>query len=254
MDSVSERFVHAMSGIEQWLAATHPLPKLTNPEFARRLSEALTAGNIDEREHRELGDLWKVRSILVHENYRGRPPIAASLPGLVRAEHLLEKLAGTIPRIDVFAKGANSVTVTRPAHRLGEVLAVMTREDFSALPVVDDEGRFIALLTSDDVVHWLAEHLEEHGIVEEAPVSELMHSAGPDFTFVPRDMPQRDARRIFHRSADENGAPLMAMLITMTGKAHEPLLGILTPWDLPRLTPAPFDTEATSEADAADAT
>jgi hypothetical protein len=30
----------------------------------------------------------------------------------------------------------------------------------------------------------------------------------------------------------------MAMLITMTGKQHEPLLGILTPWDLPALTPA----------------
>ena len=48
MDSASERFVHAMSGIEQWLTATHPLPRLNNPEFARRLSEALTAGQIDE--------------------------------------------------------------------------------------------------------------------------------------------------------------------------------------------------------------
>ncbi len=246
MDSISERFVHAMSGIEQWLAAQYPISRLTNPEFARRLSEALTDGAIDEREHRELSDLWKIRSILVHENYRGRPPVSTSLPGLVRTEHLLEKLTGTIPRLDVFAKGANSVTVTRPRQPLGEVLAVMTHEDFSAVPVVDDEGRFIALLTSDDVVHWLAEHLEEHGIVEDVAVSELMHSAGPDFTFVARDMPQRDARRIFHRSADTNGAPLTAMLITMTGKAHEPLLGILTPWDLPQLTPAPFTTNATT--------
>lgn len=241
MDSVSERFVHAMSGIEQWLAATHPLPRLTNPEFARRLSEALTAGHIDEREHRELVDLWKVRSILVHKNSRGRPPIAASLPGLVRAEHLLERLTGTVPRVAALAGGANSVTVTHPTARLGEVLAVMAREDFSAVPVVDDADRFVALLTNDDVVHWLGEHLGQHGIVEESPVADVMHAAGPDFTFVARDMPQRDARRIFHRNADENGAPLMAMLITMTGKVHEPLLGILTPWNLPQLTPAPFD-------------
>jgi CBS domain-containing protein len=241
MDSISERFVHAMSGIEQWLAVSYPLPTANRPDFARRISEALTAGVIDERERRELDDLWKVRSILVHENYRGRPPLAAALPGLVRAEHLLERLTGTIARIDVFDKGAHSVTVARPTQRLGEALGVMTREDFSALPVVDYAGRFVALLTSDDVVHWLAEHLGEDGIVEEVPVADVMHSAGPDFTFVPRNMPQRDARRIFQRSADDNGAPLMAMLITMTGKAHEPLLGILTPWDLPTLTPAPFE-------------
>jgi CBS domain-containing protein len=243
MDSISERFVHAMSGIEQWLATRYPLKRLSNPEFARRLSEALTDGTIDEGQHRELVDLWKVRGILVHEIYRGRPPIAASLPGLVRAEHLLERLTGAIPRVDVLARGANSVTVTRPTVGLGEALAVMTREDFSALPVVDDDGRFVALLTNDDIVHWLGHHLDEHGIVEEVPVADVMHAAGPDFTFVARDMPQRDARRIFHRSADESGVPLMAMLITKSGRAQEPLLGILTPWDLPQLTPAPFETE-----------
>jgi CBS domain-containing protein len=241
MDSISERFVHAMSGIEQWLAATFPLKHLNNPDFARRLSEAVQLQAISEHEYRELGDLWKVRGILVHEHYRGRPPISASLPGLVRVEHLLEQYTGTIPRVSLLAKDRKSVTTTRPTARLGEALAVMREKDYSSLPVVDDHDRFIALLTNDDVVHWLADHLSEHGIVEEVPVAQVMHAGGPDVTFVPRDLPQRDARRIFQRSVDDHGAPLMAMLITMTGHAHEPLLGILTPWDLPQLTPAPFD-------------
>jgi CBS domain-containing protein len=249
MDSVSERFVHAMSGIEQWLAATYPLRNLSNADFARRLSEALQHKDVSDTEYRELTDLWKVRGILVHEHYRGRPPIAASLPGLVRVEHLLEQLTGEIPRISVLAKGAHSVTTARPTDRLSEVLAVMREKDFSAVPVVDDEDRLVALLTNDDVVHWLADHLGEHGIVEEVPVSEVMHAGGPDFTFVPRDLPQRDARRIFHRSADEQGAPLMAMLVTKSGHAHEPLLGILTPWDLPQLTPAPFEPAASGVTD-----
>ena len=243
MDSISERFVHAMSGIEQWLAAKHPLPRLRDPDFARRLSEALQQQDITQREYDQLSDLWKVRAILVHEHYRGRPPITASLPGLVFAEQTLEKLAGDIPRVAVFAEGAKTVTTARPHDRLGEVLAVMRREDFSAVPIVDDEGRFMALLTNDDVVHWLAEHLGADGLgmVEDLPVNQVMHAGGPDFEFVPRDLPQREARRIFRRSADDNGAPLMAMLVTMTGKQHEPLLGILTPWDLPALTPSPFE-------------
>jgi CBS domain-containing protein len=240
MDSISERFVHAMSGIEQWLVGQHPLPKLRDADFRRRLSEALQQGSVTKREYEQLDDLWKVRAILVHEYYQGRPPIAASLPGLVFAEQILEKLAGTIARVDVFAKGPNTVTTARPADRLGEVLAVMRREDYSAVPVVDGDGCFMALLTNDDVVHWLAAHLGADGIgmVEDLPVNQVMHAGGPDFEFVPRSLPQREARRIFQRSADENGAPLMAMLITMTGKQHEPLLGILTPWDLPALTPA----------------
>jgi hypothetical protein len=32
----------------------------------------------------------------------------------------------------------------------------------------------------------------------------------------------------------------MAMLVTKTGSASEPLLGIITPWDLPYLTPPVF--------------
>jgi hypothetical protein len=32
----------------------------------------------------------------------------------------------------------------------------------------------------------------------------------------------------------------MAMLVTKTGAASEPLLGIVTPWDLPYLTPPVF--------------
>jgi CBS domain-containing protein len=184
----------------------------------------------------------------VHEHYRGRPPIVASLPGLVHAEHVLERLTGKVPRSVVFATGANPLAITQPTERLGDVLLVMTREDFSAVPVVDNKGRFVALLTNDDIVHWLAEYLEEHGIVEEAPVSDVMHRAGPDFTFVARDIPQRDAGRIFHRSAVESGAALMAMLITSSGKAHEPSLGILTPWGLPRLTPAPFGDPSETES------
>jgi hypothetical protein len=123
----------------------------------------------------------------------------------------------------------------------------MARKDYGAPPVVDDEQRFIAPLTNDDVVYWLPKHLGEHGVVEGVPVADAMHRAGPDFTFVSRDTPQRDLRRIFHRSADENGVPLMAMLITTTGNAHEPLLGILALWHLPRLTLAPFDATVVAE-------
>jgi CBS domain-containing protein len=171
---------------------------------------------------------------------RATPPLwmtgdaSAHVPGTARAPE-----DPAVVRSMTCANGANSVTTTRPNQRLGEVLEVMREKDFSAVPVVDEDDRFIALLTNDDIVHWLADHLSEHGIVEEVPVADVMHAGGPDFTFVARDMPQRDARRLFQRSADEQGAPLMAMMVTMTGKPHEPLLGILTPWDLPQLTPAP---------------
>jgi hypothetical protein len=43
----------------------------------------------------------------------------------------------------------------------------------------------------------------------------------------------------------------MAMLVTKTGSASEPLLGIVTPWDLPYLTPPVFgSSEAAQQRDA----
>lgn len=250
MHTISERFIHAMSGIERWLATEFPLPRLNRPDFGRRLSEALQAGRVTAEESRILEDLWRLRAILVHESYQGRPPAAASLPGLVQAEQLLEKLTGRVPRLsDLGIASAKSVTTTRPTTSLSDALMVMVERDFSAIPVVDESNRFIALMTDDDIVHWLAGHLDEHGavIIEDTLVAEVMHAAGPDYTFVPRDLPQRDARRIFQRHTDASGAPLMAMLITMKGNESEPLLGILTPWDLPRLSPAVPDPTATVE-------
>ena len=249
MDSPSERMRDALSGIEQWLKREYPLENqgggANHTSFTDRLYEAHRQGRLRQDDLQHLQDLWRIRGIMGHKVYEGRPPVEVSLNGLRLAEHLLERYTGKVPTLAQFDTGARSVFTTRPGERLGAVLTVMRTEDYSAVPVVDDEDRCIALLTNGDVVHWLAGHFGDGpgGIVEDVEVSAVMHEGGPDFAFIGRGRPQRDARRLFQRSADEHGAPLMALLITMTGTPNEPLLGILTPWDLPYLTPAPPEVE-----------
>jgi CBS-domain-containing membrane protein len=252
---LDSRLIHAMSAIEQHLRVTYgrrarngrpDVRRDRNDEsFSDLLQSGITAGAISTPTADELETLWRIRSVLAHENRLGRPPVTATLPGVVRAEQLGEQLRGEpLARLDSFAPSPPSVETVMPRTALGEAVTIMAKRDFTSLPVVDETERCIALLSTHDVAHWLGHHLGVDGIVENTTVENVMHLAGDDFAFVPRDLPQREARRRFVDHTQRTGAPLMALLITKQGTEREPLLGIVTPWDLPYLTPPAHERTA----------
>jgi CBS domain-containing protein len=236
---LDSRLIHAMSAIERTLRDEFARPHRDDESLSELLQQSIRAGRLSTPEVAELERLWQIRSILAHENRIGRPPIAATLAGVVRAEQLGEKLRGeALARLDTFAPTPPSVVTVEPVTSLGDAVTIMATNDFTSLPVVDPGSRCIALLSTHDVAHWLGHHLGQDGIVENTTVEHVMHLAGDDFVFVPRNLPQREARRCFVDHTQRTGAPLMALLITKQGTEREPLLGIVTPWDLPYLTPA----------------
>jgi CBS-domain-containing membrane protein len=235
---LDSRLIHAMSAVERTLRDEFARPHRDDEPLKDLLQQSIKAGRLSTPEVAELERLWQIRSILAHENRTGRPPIAATLPGVVRAEQLGEKLRGEpLARLDTFAPAPPSVVTVTPETSLGDAVTLMATNDFTSLPVVDTTSRCIALLSTQDVAHWLGHHLGKDGIVENTTVEHVMHLAGDDFVFVSRDLPQREARRRFVDHTQRTGAPLMALLITKQGTEREPLLGIVTPWDLPYLTP-----------------
>jgi CBS domain-containing protein len=246
---LDSRLIHAMAALETALKAKYSRPHRARGSGGRRneetfgeLVQSAIRDGISTEVGAELETLWRIRSVLAHENQAGRPPISATLPGVVRAEQLGEEVLGEpVARLATFCPKPPTVVTTTGDAQLGEVVAMMAEQDFTSVPVVDDEGRCVALLTTQDIAHWLGRHLGRDGIVENTSVAEVMHLAGDDYVFVPRNLPQREARRRFVDHSQRTGAPLMAMLVTMNGSASEPLLGIVTPWDLPYLTPPVFD-------------
>ena len=232
---LNTRLLDALTDIEQHLHATYPPSGGASEEFRQAASAAHREGRIDDRELRDLDDLRSLRNLLSHSRWNGATPVRASMAGVARAEQLREKLTGTIARVAALTTTPPELA-TVSSHDTVEIAVTKMQEgDYSCLPVVDGAA-FAGLLSSHDLVCWLGARLTTDGEVFDVPVGEVMNGAGPDHQFVPRDFPQRDARQAFLDHLAATGTPLSALMITMTGHSHEPLLGMLTPWDLPSLT------------------
>lgn len=64
-----------------------------------------------------------------------------------------------------------------PAERIGEAISALAEHHVSGLPVVDDAGRLVGVLSNSDVLQALAEHPdpeERERIFEQTEVRELM--------------------------------------------------------------------------------
>ena len=67
-------------------------------------------------------------------------------------EHLGARLVGEVmPRRDIVS--------ARPAWTTPQAAQVMADHGLDALPVIDDEGRLVGILTSTDMLEWIAGHL-----------------------------------------------------------------------------------------------
>ena len=234
---LNARLLDALTDIEQHLHANYPQTGRGAEEFREAAGAAHREGRLDDRELRDLDDLRALRNLLSHSRWHGTTPVRASVAGVTRAEQLREKLMGKIPRVSSLTTHPPTVTTVTTRDTVERAVARMQEGDYSCLPVVND-ATCVGLLSSHDLVCWLGARLTTDGEVFDIPVGEVMDGAGPDHLFVGRDLPQREARQAFIDHLAATGTPLSAILITMTGHSHEPLLGILTPWDLPTLTPS----------------
>lgn len=233
---LNTRLLDALTDIERHLFAAYPTPDRGSDSFREAVSRAHGAGKLADRDLADLQDLRDLRNLLSHSRWEGRTPVTASVAGVTRAEQLNEQLTGKIPRVAQLL-AAREVTSITPTTTVEQALETMQRHDYSCLPVIDPDVGFRGLLSSHDLVCWLGARLTTDLEVTDIPVDQVMHTGGPDHIFARRDLPQRDARQAFIDHLTDAGNPLSAILVTMTGHDHEPLLGILTPWDLAYLTP-----------------
>lgn len=233
---LNTRLLDALTDIEWHLFSTYPTPDRGRESFGEAASCAYQVGRLADRDLADLQDLRALRNLLSDSRWDGRTPVTASVSRVTRAEQLNEQLTGKIPRVSQLIS-TREVTSITPATTVESAIETMQCHDYSCLPVVDSEGGFRGLLSSHDLVCWLGVRLTTDLEVTDIPVDRVMHSGGPDHRFVRRDLPQRDARHAFIDHLTHAGSPLAAIMVTMTGHDHEPLLRILTPWDLAYLTP-----------------
>lgn len=117
---------------------------------------------------------------------------------------------------------------------VGEAVRDMRQGSFSQLPVLN-EGVVAAVLTSETVARWLAyEFCNDVVSLSETKISQVLpHTEDKEhYCFLSRRATLLDALFEFDQFA-ARGKSLDAILVTNDGKPHQPMLGIVTLFDLP---------------------
>lgn len=226
MREANDRFLDAFEEVIRTLRARSSGPSRESAKDAA--FRAHRDGVIDGADARLLEDCCPLRHSLAHNRVQGRTMLIVSDDTLAAIEDLRRRLVGAIATVDRFRK---KVVPIAPDATLAEASAAMKEHDYSALPVVSDDGVH-GLLSGNDIVWWLGSRLDELFLLDEVAVTEVMHAhTTVDYRLVRRDMPCYDVPGLFADALDA-GNVLGALLITATASAHEPLIGIVTPWDL----------------------
>lgn len=138
-----------------------------------------------------------------------------------------------------YATKAENILQAHPNERMLDVMRRMFKNGFSHVPVIDD-GRFTGVFSKSSVFRYL---IENGSIGNDTRINELKESIkitgqrGCRYVFLPPTATYLEARAKFENMSGRNNR-LAAIFITETGDENGALLGMITPWDVMKDTPA----------------
>ena len=122
----------------------------------------------------------------------------------------------------------------RAEDKVVDVVDVMTKNDYSAVPMLDDKGRLIGVVSLTRI----AQKVREDGVWSiglETTCGELDRNGRvekvEDFRFVAQTAKVSQIRRYYQQRL-RAGQDFHFVFITENGKHGEPLLGLITVWDV----------------------
>ncbi|MEO7751274.1 MAG: IMP dehydrogenase, partial [Sphingomicrobium sp.] len=144
--------------------------------------------------------------------------------GVIHRNLSAEEQADAVRQVKRFESGmvVNPITMT-PGQTLAEALELMKAHRISGIPIVQQSGKLVGILTNRDVR--FAENPAQ-------PVSELMTSE--NLATVPVGTSEAEARRILHQRRIEK-------LLVVDGDNH--CVGLITVKDIEKSVAAPFATK-----------
>lgn len=237
MDRHSERFLTAFEEVTS--AALGRPGGVRNEERVRAVWRAVEDGLLDRQDAEHYQQLKAIRDSIVHDRHDGQLLVRATPASVAVIEAIREKLIGTEPTVWSLC---GEVTIVSPSSTISGACQLMRTHDYSTLPVITDAGLH-GLLSANDLVWWIGGAVQEQAgeapmlleVLDDVVVSDVMHAhTSVDYALVERRFPVRDLPGKF-ATTGRSGCPIGAVLITANGQPHEPLSGIVTPWDLAEL-------------------
>lgn len=200
--------------------------------FASVIEKASGKDRIVSRNQSELRAFHDLRNVIVHERLDDRR-LAEPVPEVVDQIQTIARILTDAPRVDQLF--AVDVTCCSPRDSIGEVSALMREEDFSSVPVVTEEG-VEALLTAETIARFVGASAEIGLVDLETCVGDVLEETEDErhLQFLAREATTDAALGVFD-DALRDGYSIDAILITHSGAPTQKPLGIITPFDVPRL-------------------
>jgi predicted transcriptional regulator len=179
----------------------------------------------------ELHQFAKLRNAIVHERVNADYYIAEPHIEVVeRIEEICREFEKPQTALSI---ATSPVFYYYEDAYLKDVLKVINKFDFTRFPVYDKDDKYVALLTSTEIIQWMAKHFSSEVIhFEDVRIKDLLTNGKNYFvTFVKEEASLYEIEELFERY-HTRGKKLQAVIITETGDRHGTPIGVITPWDL----------------------
>jgi predicted transcriptional regulator len=227
----AERFLTAYNRIEKHLAKFPGASANYHRGFSDLVRRCAQSSAAVRHHESDLLQFAELRNAIVHDSVDPERAIAEPHDDIVekieRIAHELTEPELLLPR---FGRHVVYVYGSDPFPNL---LSLLYTHGFSQFPVFDESGAFKGLLTDRGIARWLARrHGSEYISLSGTKVSEVLAFEQPsdNCRFVAPDTDIYQVKELFVRG--QSRQKISAVLITQSGLAQTPLLGIITPVDL----------------------
>ena len=180
----------------------------------------------------------EVRALLQHQ-----PKIDGNF-AVIPSDEMIDMLRGLISRVKAPAKcydiavKRRDVLTARMEDSVCSILLDMRRRGITSTPIVNENDRVIGVFSEDAVISYLlddgigTETLDDRLTISDISTYTTAFKRGHIiFRFISKDFSVYNAEKLFYSSL-KNGERIGLLLLTETGQKNEPLLGIITPWDI----------------------
>ncbi|RID82514.1 CBS domain-containing protein [Mesobacillus zeae] len=226
---LSRQFEAAFNRIHKSLKEM--VKKPDSQAFVELLYSGFKSHSLIRKYKKELHQFAKLRNAIVHEKVDIDYYIAEPHKEVVDR---IEKIASHFEQPQMAVSIATTpVFYYYEDALLKDLLKVINKFDFTRFPIYDKDGEYKALLTSTEIIQWMAKHISSKFItIENVKVSELLASKKHYYVrFVSEAATLFEVEELFEESHTRD-RKLRAVFITKTGKTNEKPIGVMTPWDL----------------------
>ena len=175
-----------------------------------------------------------IRNLMAHSaNMQGEPVVVPSQPVVDALEEVLHFVRRPPLALEYATRGERVMRAT-PEQKVLRVMDVMERNGYSHIPVMRD-GTFTGVFSVGSVFRYVLRN-GGRGLTPETTIRDMrgylaVEEHIENYEFVPENATYLAVRERFEQVRARNKR-VSVIFITQDGRTDQPLLGMLTPWDV----------------------